>query len=299
MATGRHDSNSVAAVPSSVFPDRLTPARAGRLTRLVWTGTLLLCSTGCTSVVNRVAFLPDRTYTVSDDLLPPGVRRIFVSTDDGERLEAFVVTPSEHATKLVLYFHGNAGNIAQCLPHLQSFAKLTGATVLGLGYRGYGASTGQPSERGIYRDGEAALRFAKDELGFAESQIVLCGVSLGSAVAVNTAVDREFAGVILITPMTSARELARDHAHGSVAWLAGGAFDSLAKVPRLRSPVLVIHGTLDEVIPYRMGQKLFAAIPTPKRFVTIPGARHNNVVFVDERTFWTAISDFVAAPPEP
>jgi pimeloyl-ACP methyl ester carboxylesterase len=266
--------------------------------RIVLLLGVLAASGGCTSVVNRVAFQPDQSYTVSDDLLPPDVRRVFVATDDRERLETLIITPEKPAIRLVIYFHGNAGNIAQRLPQLQTFAATTGAMVLGLGYRGYGASTGEPSERGIYRDGEAALRYATNDLGFALNQIVLCGVSLGTAVAVNTAMDRAFAGVILITPMTSAAELARDHERGSMAWLAGGAFDSLAKVPRLRSPVLVIHGTLDEVIPYRMGQQLFAAIPTPKRFVTIDGARHNNVAFVDPRTFWAAITDFVAAPPE-
>ena len=253
----------------------------------------LLC--GCTSVVNRVAFLPDRTYTVSDDLLPAGVRRVFIPTDDGEKLEALIATPPGDArpAKLVLYFHGNAGNISQRVHQLDAMAQVTQAVVLGLGYRGYGASTGSPSERGIYHDAEAALRHAMTELGYVENQIVLCGISLGSAVAVNTAMDRNLAGVILVTPMTSGRELARDHGRGGMAWVAGGAFDSLSRVPRLRAPVLVIHGTLDEVIPYRMGQQLFAAIPTRKQFVTIDGARHNNVAYVDPRRFWAAIRDFV------
>lgn len=264
---------------------------------LVSAGIILtMLAPGCTSVVNRVAFQPDRNYTVSDDLLPPSVRRVFISTDDEERLEALIVTPETRATKLIVYFHGNAGNIAQRVPQLQDFAATTGAMVLGLGYRGYGSSTGRPSERGIYRDGEAALHYVKTELAFTDSQIVLCGVSLGSVVAVNTAMDRELAGVILVTPMTSARELARDHDRGSVAWMAGGAFDSLSKVLRLRAPALVIHGTLDEVIPYRMGQELFAAIPTPKRFVTIQGARHNDVAYVNPREFWSAIGGFVSAP---
>jgi hypothetical protein len=81
-----------------------------------------------------------------------------------------------------------------------------------------------------------------------------------------------------------------------MAWVAGDAFDSLSKVPRLRAPVLVIHGTLDEVIPYRMGRQLFEAIATPKRFVAIDGARHSNIAYVDPQTFWSAIRDFVTDP---
>lgn len=223
----------------------------------------VMLTAACSSVVNRVAFQPERVFTVDDALLPPGVQRVFIPTAGGERLEALVVRPADPGSNLVLYFHGNAGNLSQRLHDLGSIARTTHATVFGVSYRGYGASTGRPSERAIYQDGAAAVRYATVELGFSEPQIFLFGVSLGSAVAVHTAMDRELAGVILITPMTSGRELARAHHQGSLAWLAGNAFDSLSKVSRLRAPVLVIHGTLDEVIPFRMGQELFAAIPTP------------------------------------
>lgn len=263
---------------------------------LVMLGLLGLAGSGCTSLVNRTAFLPDRDYTISDSQLPANVRRVNVPTTDGEQLEGFLV-PREAATKLVLYFHGNAGNIAHRLPQLQTLASVTGASVLGIGYRGYGASTGTPSERGIYRDAVAALHYAEQQLGFTTAQIFLCGVSLGSAVAVDLAQGRAVAGLILVTPMTSGRDLARDHGHGGIAWLAGGAFDSLAKVPRLRAPVLVVHGTNDEIIPYAQGRRLFEAIPTPKRFVTISGARHNNVAYVDANLFWDTIAHFLAAPP--
>ncbi len=210
----------------------------------------VLLATGCTSFVNRAAFQPDPEDAVADGPLPANVRRVVVPTVDGEQLEGFVVGP-EHVTRLVLYFHGNAGNVTQRLPQMQTFADRTGATVLGIGYRGYGASTGRPSEPGIYRDGEAALRYAEKELAVTESRIFVCGVSLGTTVAVDVAQGRALAGVILVSPLTSGRELARDHHRGSLAWIVGGAFDSLAKVPHLRSPVLVIHGTDDQVIPYR------------------------------------------------
>jgi pimeloyl-ACP methyl ester carboxylesterase len=224
------------------------------------------------------------------------VRRVTVPTADAQQLEAFIIA-GEAASRCVLYFHGNAGNISQRLPQVQTLASLTRTTVLAISYRGYGASTGTPSERGIYRDGEAALRYAREELGFAEADIFLCGVSLGTAVAVEVAQDRPLAGLILVTPMTSGRDLARDHGRGGMAWLAGGAFASLTKVPRLRAPALVLHGPEDEVIPYAQGLRLFEAIPTPKRFVAIHGARHNNIAYADPHRFWTAIEDFVREPP--
>src|SRR5262245_23339155 len=111
------------------------------LLRWMLVGVLALFVSACTSVVNRVTFLPNQTFTVSDDLLPGGVRRVFISSDDGERLETLIATPEKPGTKLVLFFHGNAGNISQRVPQLEAFARTTNCTVLGLGYRGYGASS--------------------------------------------------------------------------------------------------------------------------------------------------------------
>lgn len=268
-----------------------------RFARAAAIAALLVACAGCTSLVNRVAFLPNREYAIAEADLPASVRRVAVPTADGERLESFVVGQSD-AERLVIYFPGNSGNISQLVPQLQRFAMLTGAAVLGINYRGYGASSGQPSERGIYRDGAAALRYAKDELGCADQDIVLCGFSLGTAVAMHVAMDRTLAGVILVAPMTSARELARDHGRGSAALLVGGAFNSLAKARRLRAPVLIIHGTDDEIIPYREGRRLFGAIPTAREFVTIDGAHHADVWFRDAQTVWSAITEFVTAPRE-
>jgi pimeloyl-ACP methyl ester carboxylesterase len=254
---------------------------------------------GCASAVNRAAFYPDRVTTVRDDNLPPATQRVTIPTDDGEKLEGFFLR-REGAEKLVIYFHGNGGNIAQRVPELARIASC-GANVLGVGYRGYGASTGSPSEQGIYRDGRAALDYAVRTLGFSSKQIVLFGRSLGTTVAIDVATDqratREFAGVVLVTPLTSGADVAKAHGASALAFLAGGAFPSEEKAARIAAPVLVIHGTGDEVIPFAQGRRIFERLTAPKRFIAIEQGRHNDLEQRDPATYWGAIEAFIATPP--
>jgi fermentation-respiration switch protein FrsA (DUF1100 family) len=193
---------------------------------------------------------------------------------------------------LLIYFHGNAGNIGQRLPDLLTLAEM-GLNVLGVGYRGYGQSSGRPSEAGIYTDGRAALAYARESLGVPAERILLLGRSIGSTVAVETARDRPLAGVILVTPLTSARAVARASGFGPLARLAGPAFDNLSKIKGVESPLLVVHGTADEVIPFDQGRELHAAANPPKQFVPIAGAGHNDISLKTEGAYWQAIEDFI------
>jgi fermentation-respiration switch protein FrsA (DUF1100 family) len=255
----------------------------------------LLAFPACSSLVERHAFHPDRTYRVDAQRLPEGVRQLFLETDDGERLEAFHVLGTDARGRLALYFHGNGGNVAQRLPELRELAA-QGVDVLGLGYRGYGASSGRPSEAGIRRDGRAALAFATRELGYDQRKIFVVGRSLGSVVAIEAAAGRELAGVVLVTPLTCGREFVRARGLGLLSWLAAGTFDNLEGCERLKAPVLVLHGTADEVVPFPMGERLYALAPEPKRLVAIPGGRHDDLERASPRLYWGAIRDFVAAP---
>lgn len=251
---------------------------------------------GCTPMVNRFAFYPSRGPALGESALPPGVRPVTFPTADGETIEGYVVAATSRPDRLLLYFHGNGGNIAQRLPELRAMAGRTGAAVFGSGYRGYGASSGSPSEAGIYRDAEAALGYAREVLGFAPGQIVLVGRSLGTTVATHLASRGEtFAGVILITPLSSGRDFGRAHM-GPISLMAGRSFDSLGRAASIQEPVLIIHGDADEVVPFAHGQKLFAALPGPKAFVALRGARHNDLEFTDAADYWAAFARFVASP---
>lgn len=255
-----------------------------------------LLPSGCTPMVNRFAFYPAPSAVPGAASLPAGVRHVTYPTTDGETIEGYLVAATTRPERLVIYFHGNGGNIAHRVPELREIAARTGAAVLGSGYRGYGASTGSPSEAGIYRDGEGALRYARETLGFAPAQIVVLGRSLGSTVATHLAAQGDdLAGVILVTPLSTGRDFGRAHM-GPISVMAGGSLDSLGRAPSITEPVLVIHGDADEVIPYDHGLKLFAALPGPKRLVTIARGHHNDLEFIDPRTYWEATAQFVTAP---
>jgi len=251
---------------------------------------------GCTGVVNHFAFHPHRERAPDASSLPAGVRHVTYPTADGETVEGYLVAATTRPERLLLYFHGNAGHIGHRLPELREMASRTGAAVLGSGYRGYGASSGSPSEAGIYRDGEAALRHARESLGFTPAQIILIGRSLGTTVATHLAPrGDDFAGVILVTPLSTGRDFGREHL-GAISLMAGRSFDNFGRAPAITEPTLVLHGDADEVIPHAHGRSFFEALAGPKRFVTIAGGRHNDLEFVDARTFWGALAAFAAAP---
>ncbi|HEX5229779.1 MAG TPA: alpha/beta hydrolase, partial [Bryobacteraceae bacterium] len=151
-----------------------------------------------------------------------------------------------------------------------------GSSVLVLDYRGYGKSSGIPSEQGLYRDSEAGFIYLLSK-GYRAEHIILQGESLGSAVAVDLAWRRPCAGLILEAPFTSASDVA-----GTVLPIIGPllvrSFNSMPKIPWIRSPKLFMHGDRDEVVPLRLGQELFAAAQGQKTFWMIPGARHNDIL---------------------
>ncbi len=245
----------------------------------------------CDAIINHMVFFPERTDAAAVEILPAGVEEVYIKTDDKENLQCFLVT-NKLSDKLLIYFHGNAGNIYERLPELIDLAK-TGVNVLGVGYRGYGKSTGKPSEKGIYNDGLTALSFAQDKLNISMNKIFICGRSIGTAVAINTSRKKQVAGVILITPLTSGRDVAGVHGFGPLAIIAGDALNNLRKCARIESPVLIIHGNKDEVIPWTMGEKVFAALRGSKKMVTIEGGQHNDLEFINPDLYWQTIEEFV------
>lgn len=242
-------------------------------------------------VINHLAFYPDRRGLPSDEQLPAGIEEIYIPTEDGERLQCYWL-PRPSSDRVLLYFQGNSGNIGQRLPGLQILADM-GLNVLGVGYRGYGKSSGRPSERGIYTDGRAALQYVTGQLGFSTGRVVLLGRSLGSAVAVEVARKKSLAGVVLVTPLTSGKAMARVHGFGPLAYFVGDRFNNLRKIDQLHSPLLIIHGTEDEVTPFSMGKRLYELAPEPKSFVVIQGIGHNHIGWAGHERYWNAIAYFL------
>ncbi len=199
--------------------------------------------------------------------------------------------PSTATDKIVIYFHGNAGNIYHRIPDLIQLKEF-GVSVLGVSYRGYGDSEGKPSENGLYKDGMSVLAFAKNKLNYPEKNIFIFGRSIGTCVAVNTSLNLKLAGVILATPLSTGKQQASVSGLGLFASVAGNSFNNLDKISKIKSPLLVLHGTADKIVPYSIGKTLFNHANTPKEFITIKGGRHNNLQYY-QKMYWDSILNFI------
>lgn len=211
-------------------------------------------------------------------------------TADGVRLHAWWCRPPDAAVVLLL-FHGNAGNLADRAELMLTLASIP-AEVLIVDYRGYGRSEGRPSEAGLYADASAAWRFLTEEQRVDPSRIVLLGKSLGGAVAVELATRVDPAGLVVQSSFTSVPDMAAVHYPFVPGALIRNRFDSAARIAEVRCPVLVVHSTADEIVPYDMGRRLFALAREPKRFLTVEGAAHNETWVVGGRRWLDGLAEF-------
>jgi len=208
-----------------------------------------------------------------------------VTTKDGLTLTSWY-RPAQEGQPTILYFHGNGGNIAgrgsKVRPYLDA-----GYGVLLVGYRGYGDNPGRPNEQGLYADGRAHLNFLKEQ-NIEPEQWVMYGESLGTGVAVQMALEMATGergqvspparAVVLEAPFSSLADAAQAHyPYVPARYLIKDRFDSLAKIKQIKSPLLIINGDLDGVIPPDQGHRLFKAAAMPKVSHWIAGAGHNNL----------------------
>lgn len=210
----------------------------------------------------------------------PEMAPVTLETEDGLRLMSWY-HPAVAERPTLVYFHGNGGHIGyrgdKIRPYLDA-----GYGVLLVSYRGYGGNPGRPSEEGLYADGRAAMEFLAGR-GVGPGRTVLYGESLGSGVAVHTALDQARAGApvaaaVLEAPFTSAVDAGAHHyPWAPVRWLMKDRYDSRAKIADIDAPVLIVHGGRDRVVPIHMGEALYAAATAPKDSLWIPDAGHNDL----------------------
>ena len=235
-------------------------------------------------------YFPDRTRTAPAAAGLPQAEEIALTTSDGERLIAWHVAPRGDKP-VVLYFQGNGGALVL---RAMRFARLIadGAGLLALSYRGYGGSTGRPSEAGLLRDAQAAYAFAAAR--HPAERLVLYGESLGTGVAVALAAERKVGRLVLEAPFTSALDIgAAAYPFLPVRLMMRDQFRSDERIGKVTAPVLVLHGALDEVIPIVYGERLYALIGAPKKFVRFPDGHHSDL---DDHGASAAVRDFLAAP---
>lgn len=193
---------------------------------------------------------------------------------------------------ITIYFHGNAGNLYHRLDDYRHLRRL-GTSVFAVSYRGYAKSAGRPSKAGIYLDGKAAFDYVTKVMGFRPPRIFLFGRSIGSTAATDLAQDKDIAGLILVSPISSARDQASAVGLGFAASLAGKAFENHDKIKHLKAPLLVIHGTQDETVPIGMGRRVFDAAISQKSFHEIEGGGHNDLSNRYAHGYWSAVAAFL------
>jgi fermentation-respiration switch protein FrsA (DUF1100 family) len=250
-----------------------------------------------TDVIDRLfIFFPERELVATPRDHGLDYEDVEFSASDGVSLHGWYV-PGRGETTLV-WFHGNAGNISHRVDNLQELHHRLGVNVFIFDYRGYGRSEGRATEEGAYLDARAAVEYVASRGDVDPERLVLFGRSLGCAMAVEAALPSNPYAVILESPFTSARAMAR-HVYRflpGIGLFVPSKFDCTAKIAGVTAPVMVLHGDRDELVPYRMGRELFDAARPPKRFYTIEGAGHNDTYMVGGTAYYEALADFIADP---
>jgi fermentation-respiration switch protein FrsA (DUF1100 family) len=244
--------------------------------------TLGLVAIGVYVAIVAVMFVYQRDLLYRPDprLIQPHVdelpiRVVRLTTPDGERLVAWYLPPQE-GSPVILHLNGNAGGLASQQWRWRRIAR-AGVGFLAVAYRGYGGSSGHPSEAGLLQDARTGYDFLASR--FAPQSIVIHGYSLGSGPAVRLAVERPARALVLEAPYTSAMEVAElEYPWLPVSLLMQDRFMSRDWIGKVHIPVLIVHGDRDSVIPFRMGQELYALANRPKLFVRMAGSDHNTLV---------------------
>jgi fermentation-respiration switch protein FrsA (DUF1100 family) len=243
---------------------------------------------------NRIVFpAPHNVETwASPSAFGLEAEEVWLTTSDGVRLNGWLF-PHPGSPRVLLSFHGNAENLGMTLERMKVLSSL-GLNLFALDYRGYGKSAGSPDEAGVYRDADAAYRYLTAERGFRPQDIIIHGQSIGGAVAIDLASRVECGGLIAESTFTTLREMAfRTLLIPLYAYVAKSEFKSSEKISAVRAPILIIHGKRDQLIPFSMGERLYALAPQPKTFAPLELAGHNDVLLVDRDVYLDRLREFV------
>ena len=240
---------------------------------------------------DRLIFQPQRA-TYNDENLSRTLARAhqgqLIHVMSAEQRITAIYLPNVEAEYTLLFSHGNAEDLGDMLPFLEMYRQ-AGFAVFAYDYRGYGSSTGRPSEKGAYEDVAAVYRYLTLNLNVPPGRVISMGRSVGCGPAIHLAATEEVAGLVAEAPfMTAFRVLTR------VPLLPCDKFNNLRDIRNVHVPVLIIHGRNDQVVPLWHGEHVFARANEPKQFVAVDGARHNDVVFVAGKRYFAAIQQFAS-----
>lgn len=246
---------------------------------------------------NFLLYHPYREIEVTPKAYRIAYEDIHFEAADSVRLHGWYVAPKDPNGPVLLWAHGNAGNLSHRAENIALIQKELGAGVFIFDYRGYGKSEGRPGEDGLYADGRAAYAWLVERVP--PERIFLFGRSLGAAVMVKLAVEgRKARGLILESPFESTLAMGKKmFPFLPVSWIISSKFDNAAMLPEVKLPLFVLHGDKDGIVPFAQGRRLFEAAGSPhKRFFTIEGAGHNDTYFAGGAPYWTAWREFLINP---
>ncbi len=270
---------------------------------LLWAGMIFFgFAATLLAMENRIIFqplvFPEGDWNRAERELQP--EDISFSSPDGLRLHGWWLPhPSARAT--LIWYHGNAGNISTRWQNLK-FLKALRVNLFVFDYRGYGKSDGVPDEAGLQEDSLSAYDFLVKEKRISPERLFLLGRSLGGVFAAYTASQRPSAGLIIESSLTSARDMAGVmYPYLPIGWAVNARLDTLSRVARLTLPKLFVHGTVDQVIPFAIGNRLYEAAAPPKIFYPIQGASHFNLIETGGPAYFRILDRFIGdnLPPPP
>lgn len=257
-------------------------------------------------IENGLIFQPSR-YPAGDwNPISLHHENIFLQTKDGVQLHAWYCRCPDHLPNLirqstneqnrlvVVYFHGNAGNLSDRAGNIRDWQRALGIDFFIIDYRGYGRSSGQPSEAGVYLDSRAAYQWLTRERGIDPSRIVLLGRSLGGAVALELGLEVPHCCLLLEATFTSLPDVAkRLYPWLPIRQLMRSRFPSIERIGRYRRPVLITHGTNDGLVPVWQARELYAKANEPKKIYEVMGADHNDCTQVGGHAYFRVIENFL------
>ncbi len=237
-----------------------------------------------------LAEVPGRTLTMIPADIGLTYQDVSIETTDGVTLHGWFI--AGQSSQVLLFFHGNAGNISHRLDSIRQFHSL-GLSILIIDYRGYGQSAGRTTEMGMYRDADAAWRYLIESRGIVANDIVIFGRSLGGSVASRLASENQPLALIVESSFTSIPDIAQDlYPWLPARWLSRLNHATREYVRDVRCPILVIHSRDDEIIPFRHGETIFASANEPRTLLTLRGG-HNDAFLIDESAYVEGLRTFL------